>query len=118
MNLPISLGPGLKFYSIICEEKDLRRFLLPITYNYIQECKTIRNCELCDRSQFALTVRHLVPHYVREEARKEAWQGEKRLDGVAWFSRRCHRFVHRISSPEALGKNYWSIELLLKRTEI
>lgn len=118
INNPVGLGPCLKYYSIICEEKDLKGFFLNIICKYIQECKVPRNCELCERSRQALTAHHLVPRSVLVKARKQAWHEEKTLTKVAWLCRSCHGFVHRIASPKALGKDHWSIELLLRRTEI
>lgn len=113
-----SLGPCLKYYSIISQEKDRKRFFIFVICGYIHEVKAPSSCELCERSCFALTAHHLTPHAVRDTALNEGWRKKETLDNTAWLCRGCHDHVHRIASPLALGKHYWSIELLLKRTEI
>ena len=118
MAIPLSLGPTLKYYSIICQEKDLKQFFVPIVREYVQEFKSPSNCELCERSHFALTAHHLVPRSVRDIALKHGWHKKETLSRIAWLCRGCHDYVHRIASPTTLGKEYWSIELLLRRTEI
>lgn len=118
MAIPVSLGPCLKYYSIICQTGDLSSFFTPVISKYIKGVKAPKSCDLCERSHLALTAHHLVPRSVHEEALKQAWHEKQRLNEVAWLCRGCHVFVHRTASPEVLGKDYWSIERLLRRTEI
>lgn len=116
--IPISLGPCLKYYSIICHEKHLKHFLLPIICKYVHHVKTPISCELCQRSRFALTAHHLIPRSVRGIALQHKWHNKKYINSIAWLCRGCHEHVHRIFTPQALGRHYSSIELLLRRTEI
>ena len=119
--LRISLGPCLKYYSIISQEKELRKYLIPIICNYFDEFKKPRTCELCQCSAPALTAHHLVPRSVHREALKRGWGPSKKrggLNSIAWLCQGCHGFVHRILDPTALAANHWTVQLLLKRTEI
>ena len=118
MAIPVSLGPCLKYYSIIYQQKGLREFFLPIICRYIQEFKIPRSCELCERSHFALTAHHLIPRSVQRKALEQRWHKTEELRKIAWLCRGCHDHLHRIATPTELGKDYWSIELLLRRTEI
>lgn len=116
--IPVSLGPCLKYHSIICREKDLKRFLLRIVCHYIREVKLPKSCELCQRSQFVLTAHHLVPRSVHDIALQQVWHDRQKLNKIAWLCRGCYGFVHRTLDPKTLGKDYWSIKLLLRRTEV
>ena len=120
MAIPTSLGPCLKYYSIISEVKHLRVFFLSIIQRYIQEARAPRICELCQRSCLALTAHHLIPRSVHGKALQERWREKikKDLGSIAWLCRGCHEHVHRTATPEALGRQYWTTELLLQRTEI
>lgn len=120
MVIPVSLGPCLKYYSIIYQEKDVKEFFYPIICRYVHEVRLPKSCELCQRSRFALTAHHLVPRSVHDIALEQGWRKERELDlnSIAWLCRGCHVHVHRIATPEDLGKHYWTIELLLRRTEI
>ena len=116
--IPSSLGPYIRHYSIICEQDDRESFFFPIVRGYILDVKLPKSCELCERSQFALTSHHLVPQSVFKTLPKEASSQHKYQPNTAWLCRGCHRFLHRIITEEALAKDYCSIELLLRRTEI
>lgn len=76
--VPIGLGPILKYYSIICEQKELKSFFLPVISDYIRDVRLSRNCELCKRSKFALTAHHLVPRSVlKKGSKQELHQNQK-----------------------------------------
>ena len=119
--LPVSLGPCLKYYSIISQKEELRNYLIPIIYDYFDEVKKPRICELCQCSAHLLTAHHLVPRCVHRVALKRGWGPSKKrggLNSIAWLCQGCHVFVHRIIDPAALAAHHWSVQLLLKRTEI
>lgn len=83
--IPVSLGPCLKHYSIICQREDFSSFFTPVISKYIKEVKAPKICDLCERSQLALTAHHLVPCSVHEKALKQAWHEKQRLNEVAWL---------------------------------
>lgn len=103
---------------MICDQRYIKQFFCPILVDYVRDVRLPRSCELCERSQFALTAHHLIPRSMHHTVLKRAWHDKQRLTNIAWLCRGCHGFVHKIVSPEALEKDYWSIELLLRRTEI
>ena len=119
--LPVSLGPCLKYYSMISQAKELRKNFIPIILDSFDEIKKPRICELCQCSARALTAHHLVPRCVHRFAHERGWgPSEKRgsLNGIAWLCRCCHQCVHRILDPTALAGHHWTVQLLLRRTEI
>lgn len=116
--LPVSLGPCLKYYSMISQEEELSKYFSNIIYNYFNEFKKPRGCELCQCWTRALTAHHLVPRSVRRLAAERRWSPARGSDSIAWLFRGCHEFVHRILDPKALAANYWTVQLLLTRSEI
>ena len=122
--LPVSLGPCLKYYSIISQEKELKNYFIPIIRKYFDIMTNVKElpiCELCECSTLDITAHHLVPRCVHRFAHERGWgPGGKRgsLHSIAWLCRGCHLFVHRILDPIALAEHYWTVQLLLRRTEI
>ena len=119
--LPISLGPCLKYYSVIRHETALRKFLIRIICDYVDDFNNSKVCELCQCWSLKLTAHHLVPRCIHPFAIRVGWDpNEERggLNSIAWLCQGCHRFVHRILDPRALAAHYWTVQLLLSRTEI
>ena len=120
--LPVSLGPCLKYYSIISQEKELKTYLIRIILSYFDELgKNRLVCEIFQCSTEAIDAHHLVPRCVHRLSLKRGWDPIKKrgnLDDIAWLCRGCHVFVHRVLVPRALATDYWSVQLLLTKTEI
>ena len=119
--LPVSLGPCLKYYSMISKEIYLRRYFIPIICNYFDDVKNRKICHLCQCLAPALTAHHLVPRCIHRFAFERGWGPSKTrgsLNSIASLCRGCHEFVHRVLDPEALAAHHWTVQLLLRRTEI
>ncbi|KAI5361553.1 putative HNH nuclease [Septoria linicola] len=129
--LPLTIADSLVTYSLIAEPSDLDRFLEGPLNSYISSSSAPPpehtpslvasrpdGCEICQREQLPLTYHHLIPRAVHAKAVKRGWHKEWELNKVAWLCRACHSYVHRIASNETLGKELFSVELLMDRDDV
>lgn len=118
MRISLSLGPCLKYYSVISQEKDLYRFFRPIVCQYIKKVMVPHRCQLCQCQNLCLTAHHLVLRSAHLLAFKRKWHIDSQINKVAHLCWECHELALKVASTEALAKNYWSIELLLERKHV
>ena len=125
--LPASVTDSFETYALLPSSFDFHNLLVSVLADYVAAVAapppvwaTTRTsaCEICDRDWIPLTYHHLIPKQVHEKALKRKWHEEWRLNSVAWLCRACHSFVHRIASNEELGKDLWSVELLMEREDV
>ncbi|KAF2211106.1 hypothetical protein CERZMDRAFT_44140 [Cercospora zeae-maydis SCOH1-5] len=129
--LPLAVADSLVTYSLMMEPTDLDRFLEGPLNNYISSAvapppehtpslaaSRPDGCEVCQREHLPLTYHHLIPRAIHAKAVKRGWHKEWELNKVAWLCRACHSYVHRIASNEELGKDLYSVELLMEREDV
>ncbi|PIA97980.1 hypothetical protein CB0940_05562 [Cercospora beticola] len=129
--LPLTVADSLVTYSLVTEPSDLDRFLEGPLNSYIASmvapppeytpsvaASRPDGCEICQREHLPLTCHHLIPRAIHAKAVKRGWHKEWELNKVAWLCRACHSYVHRIASNEELGKELYSVELLMEREDV
>lgn len=126
--LPHSIEDSLVSYRMIHPpSSDILTFFAPVMNNYISAVTMrppnpattrARACEMCERDWITLTYHHLIPRSVHSKVLKRGWHPEHSLSNVAWICRACHSFVHRMASNEELARQYFTVELILKRDDV
>jgi hypothetical protein len=66
-----------------------------------------KKCELCERITSHHTVHHLIPR-----------SRDKNTQKVAILCKACHGMVHRLISNTDLEKQYYTVDLLKKHSEV
>ncbi len=76
-------------------------------------------CELCGRTQLALTRHHLIPQARHNKARTQRkFDKQAMKNEIAYLCRACHSQVHAVLSNQELAQNYHSMSDLRRHPEI
>lgn len=80
---------------------------------------TTNTCELCTRTDLALTRHHLIPRARHNKARTQRhFSREKMKVDIAMLCRPCHSQVHRLFDNHELARYYYTIERLQSHSEV
>ncbi|KAG6916841.1 hypothetical protein DXG01_005140 [Tephrocybe rancida] len=125
-NTSVSFTDTLISYGFASDHDDTLKFLRKVLADYVADAcapppvwssTRTEECEICDR-QVPLTYHHLIPRSTHTKVLKKKWHPENMLNSVAWLCRPCHNVVHHIATNEELAREFFTVELLLKREEI
>lgn len=83
------------------------------------ETKEAQSCELCGRSEVALTRHHLIPRSRHNKARtRKQFSREALVSEIALLCRPCHSQIHRLFDNHELATYYHTIERLKAHSEV
>ena len=73
-------------------------------------------CELCGRTEIALTEHHLIPRARHNKAVRRDYGGDR--NKVAMICRPCHSQIHGLFTEKELERKYSTIELLKAHPDV